>query len=147
MLNSSENLRTVSKSAEVFGNFLKLRKRFNPAFKELKRFLSILEILWIHLRTFLENFGNGPKWLKSFRENFGTLQKCSDIIGKFLDVIGTACNISQELKSFGADYREVLKRTPAQLFRARNDGKVEWNTTRCILPVASRALGHNCFEY
>ena len=25
---------------------------------------------------------------------------------------------------------------PSKLLRARNDGKVEWNTTRCILPVA-----------
>ena len=27
-----------------------------------------------------------------------------------------------------------------KLLRASNDGKVEWNTTRCILPVAYSAL-------
>ena len=25
---------------------------------------------------------------------------------------------------------------PSKMLRARNDGKVEWNITRCILPVA-----------
>ena len=40
---------------------------------------------------------------------------------------------SQELKSFGSDFWEVLKRTPAKLLCASNDGKVEWNTTCCIL--------------
>ena len=29
---------------------------------------------------------------------------------------------------------------PSKLLRARNDGKVEWNTTRCILPVAYRRI-------
>ena len=29
---------------------------------------------------------------------------------------------------------------PSKLLHARNDGKVEWNTTRCILPVASYPL-------
>ena len=29
---------------------------------------------------------------------------------------------------------------PSKLLRARNDGKFEWNTTRCILPVAYRRI-------
>ena len=29
---------------------------------------------------------------------------------------------------------------PSKLLRASNDGKVEWNTTRCILPVAYRRI-------
>ena len=29
---------------------------------------------------------------------------------------------------------------PNKLLRASNDGKVEWNTTRCILPVAYRRI-------
>ena len=29
---------------------------------------------------------------------------------------------------------------PSKMLRARNNGKVEWNTTRCILPVAHYPL-------
>ena len=29
---------------------------------------------------------------------------------------------------------------PSKLLRGSNDGKVEWNTTRCILPVAYRRI-------
>ena len=45
---------------------------------------------------------------------------------------------SQELKSFGSDFWEVLKRTPVKLLCASNDGKVEWNTTCCILQNMQR---------
>ena len=58
-------------------------------------------------------FGNGFKVIFrcydffKFSEN---LRKCSEIFGKFSDMIGHVSNGSQELKSFGAG--EVLKLTP-----------------------------------
>ena len=41
---------------------------------------------------------------KNFRKIFGNLRKCSEIFGKFPDVIVNVRNGSQELKSFGAGF-------------------------------------------
>ena len=95
-----------------------------------------------NFRKFSENFGNGSKvifrcfydFLK-FSEN---LRKSLEVFGnlrkRFSDVIGNVCNGLQELKGFGA------RLDPSKLLRARNDGKVEWNITCCILPVAYRRI-------
>ena len=69
--------------------------------------MKILKNRWLSTET----FGKLRKKFKSvfqcfcdflkFSENLG---KCSKIFGKFPDVIGKACNGSQELKSFGAGF-------------------------------------------
>ena len=65
---------SVWKSLEIFD---KLRKRFKVFFRSFYYFYSLWKI-------------------------FGNLRKCSKIIGKFADVIGTVRNGSQELKSIGS---------------------------------------------
>ena len=65
---------------------------------------------------------------KIFSKIFG---KCSEIIGKFTDMMETACKRSQELKSIETNFQKSSKGAPhTKLLRASNDGKVEWNTTR-----------------
>ena len=60
------------------------------------------------VRKSSENFGNGSKVI--FRCFYGflkfseNLRKCSEIFGKFPDVIGNVRTGSQELKSFGAGF-------------------------------------------
>ena len=76
----------------------------------------------------------------NFRKIFGNLRNCSEIIGNFSDEIGNVCTGSQELKSFGVGFWEIFKKDLCTLLRASNDGKVEWNTTSCILPVAYRRI-------
>ena len=90
-----------------------------------------------NLRKFAENFRNGSKvifrcfydFLK-FSEN---LRKSSEIFGKFPDVIGNVGNGSQELKSFGVGFLEVLKWTPVNCCAQVVTGK--WSG---ILPVAAQ---------
>ena len=62
--------------------------------------------------------------------NFGIifgnrLLKCSEIIGKFVDVIVPVRKRSQELKILRSPQKDPSK----MLLRASNDGKIEWNTT------------------
>ena len=99
-------------SSETFG---KLRKQFKSAFQCFYDFLKFSE----NLRKCSENFGNGSKVIfrcfydvLNFRKIFENLRKCSEIFGKCPDVIQNVRNCSQELKSFGAGFCEVLKLTP-----------------------------------
>ena len=67
-------------------------------------FKSVFQMfLFIYLFIYFLNF-------RKSLEIFGSVGKSSKNIP---DVIGTVANGSQELKSFGADFREVLKRTAA----------------------------------
>ena len=59
-------------------------------------------------RQSLETFGKLRKQLKSV---FQCFVNSSEIFGNFPDVIGNVRNGSQELKSFGAGFLEVLKWT------------------------------------
>ena len=43
-------------------------------------------------------------------------------------------------------FRRNSQMDHSKLLRARNDGKVEWNTTRCILPVTYRRESHEMDE-
>ena len=114
------NLRNCS---EIFGKF---RERFKSNFQIFLWFFKIVgksleifgsvrkpsEIFEKLRKRFKSNFLMFLIFLKIFGKIFGNLRKCSKIIGKFPDVIGNVRNGSQELKSFGAGFLEVLKRTP-----------------------------------
>ena len=61
---------------------------------------------------FLKIFGKSSEIFGSARKSSERLRKSSEIFGKFPDVIENVRNGSQELKSFGAGFGEVLKWTP-----------------------------------
>ena len=72
---------------------------------------------------------------------FKIFGKSSEIFGKFSGVIGIVRNGSQELiEEFRSWLLRCAQMDPSKLLRASNDGKVEWNTARCILPVAYRRI-------
>ena len=99
------------------------------------------------VRKSSESFG---KLRKRFKSNFQTFVQFFKIFGKSSEVFGNLRKISGRdrkcLKWFAGveEFRSWLLRSPqmdpGRLFRASNDGKVEWNTTRCILPVAYRRI-------
>ena len=112
-------LENLWQSSETFG---KLRKQFKIVFQCFYDFLKLSENLqksskvFGNLRKFSENFKNGSKVIcrcfydfLNFRRIFGNLRKCSENFWKFPDVIVNVRTGSQELKSFGAGFWEVLK--------------------------------------
>ena len=143
-----------------------LRKRFKPVFEEFKRFMKLLENFGNSSKVFsrcfydffkfsenlrkssevfgnlwkiAENFGNGSKVI--FR-CFYDFSKFSEILRKSLETI-LGCDRKCSQRFAGVErFRSLLLRSPqmdpSKLLRARNDRKVEWNTTRCILPVGYR---------
>ena len=110
------------KSSEISANFRKHRKRLKPIFEEIKRFMKLLE-----------NFGNSSKVFSRYLYDF---LKFSENLPKSSETI-SGCEGVEEFRSW-------LLRSPqmdhSKLLLASNDGKVEWNTTRCILPVAYRRI-------
>ena len=106
-------LRKCQKSSEIFG---KLRKRFKINFQMF---------LWL-----FKVFGKSS-------EVFGSVRKSSEMI------VGCDRKCSWWFAGVERFWRSLFgspQMDPSKLLRARNDGKVEWNTTRCILPVAYRRI-------
>ena len=101
---------------KIFGNGSKVIFRY---FYDFLKFSETLRKSWEvlgNLRKFSENFGNGSKvifrcfydFLK-FSEN---LRKSLEVFGNLRKISGCDRKCSQELKSFGAGFWEVLKWTP-----------------------------------
>ena len=135
MPKSSGNLWEFLKTSETlqtryWGTFIK---------KELWKFWKI----FVNLRKLLENFGNSSK---VFSTVFMIFWNFSENLPKSWEVFGNLRKISGgdrkcSLWFAGAEeFRSWLLRSPqmvpSKLLRASNDGKVEWNTTCCILLVA-----------
>ena len=58
-----------------------------------------------------------------------------EIFGKSSEIFGSV------RESSGFWFLRSLQKDPSyKLLRASNDGKVEWNTIRCILPIAYRKI-------
>ena len=101
-------------SLAIFGNFWKTSEtaqRCFPLFIKLSDFLKIFvksSEIFGSVRKSSENFGDGSKvTFRCFYDFFKfseNLRKCSEIFGKFPDVMGNVRNGSQELKSFGAGF-------------------------------------------
>ena len=85
-----------------FYDFLKIFEKSLEIFRSVQKYSEIF-------RKPLKQFKRGFQMFLWFFKIFG---KSSEIFRKFLDVIGNVCNGSQELKSFGAGFWEVLKWTP-----------------------------------
>ena len=75
-----------------------------------------------------------------FSEN---LRKCSEMFGNVRKISGRYRKCSlwfvgvEELRSWLSRSPQM---DPSKLLRSSNDGKVEWNTTCCTLPVAYRRI-------
>ena len=131
MPKSSENLCEFPKTSET------LQTRYWGTFiKKLWKFWKI----FVNLRKLLENLGNSSKVFsnvfmifKNFRKIFGSVRKSSENFRTWSEMfVGVEEFRSRLLRSPQMD--------PSKLLRASNDGKVEWNTTRCILPVPYRRI-------
>ena len=100
-------------------------------------FFKIFGNLWVfgNLRKFSEKFGNGSKVIficfYDFLKFLENLRKSSEIVGN-------------KFRTWSEMVRSSLLRSPqmdtSKLLSARNDGKLELNTTRCILPIAHRRI-------
>ena len=113
MSNSSENVRKSS------GNWRKSLKSSESSETVQNRFLwfwKIFEKLQKRFETVFEEF-----FLMIFI-----------FFGKSFEVFGKICRRGQNCseEKFRSCVWEVFQRIPAQLLRAINNGKVEWNTTR-----------------
>ena len=123
-----ENLR---QSSRIFG---KRRKRFKSVFQM---------ILWVFF-NFWKIFGKFRKQFKNFFRLFYNFLKFSENLRKSLEVFGNHRKISDRDRrcSYWFAGVEKFRRSPqkdaSKLLRASNDGKEEWNTTRCILQNLQR---------
>ena len=76
----------LGKSSQISANFRKLRKRFKPAFEELKRFMKLLE-----------NYGNSSKlFSRCFYEFLKIFGKSSEVFGnhrKFSENLGNGSKV------------------------------------------------------
>ena len=151
----SENFINASnpflRSLSDFETFGKLRKQFKSIFQKILWFFKkFSENLWKlsevfgNLRKFSENFGNGSKVIfrcfcdfLNYRKIFGNLRKCSEIFGNDFRMWSEMFVMVR--RSWKLSLRSP-QMDPSKMLRARNNGKVEWNTTRCILPVAYRRI-------
>ena len=131
----------------IYETFGKLRNQFKSVFQMFYDFIKFSENLrkfsevFGNLRKFSENFGNGSKVI--FRCFYDFL-KFSENLRKSSETISGRDRKCSEWFAGVKEFRSWLLRSPqmdpSRLLRARNDGKGEWNTARCILPVAYRRI-------
>ena len=126
------------KHLENFGNSSKVFSRCFYDFLKFSENLRKSSEVFRNIRNFSENFGNGSKvifrcfydFLK-FSEN---LRKSSEVFGNLRKIPGRVRKCSSWLAGV-EEFRFWLLRSPQmdpiKLLRASNDGKVEWNITRC----------------
>ena len=113
--------------------------KFCEELGNLREFPKTSETLQTRFEKLLENFVNSSKVFSrcfydflNFSEN---LRKSSEVFQNLRKIFRTWLEI---------EYRSWLLRSPqmdpSKLLRTSDDGKVEWNAIRCILPVAYRRI-------
>ena len=125
----------------MFGN---LQKNFANGSKTFFRWFKII------FQNFRKIFGD----LRGSSEVFGNLRKrFKSVFRCFYDFLKFSENLRKSSENFRMwsemfvmvrrswkvpelVFKKSIKRTPSKLLRASSYGKVEWNTTRCILPIA-----------